>query len=264
MLTASAVSSCSRWLPEQPQAAGIVNHNKILRPLNLQLQPGCAWSFMYKMYKVRQARARGSALTMHQQLPLRLGFTIGPHTCRVCHHQLGAQQLHFTHLHITRCAGREGRSETDMHDPCSSAFPGCTDVENPRNNRPGSNITCQATLETQHNPCQGLDSKHMLVYVVLMHANKRHGRMILLRWGCGFAPGANSAMHVSCDVICRIVVSNNTIQCDALQGVMTHCIPECPLQKEAPLAKVVNAVAVLLARITAGSKEQCSCTDLHR
>ena len=45
---------------------------------------------------------------------------------------------------------------------------------------------------------------------------------------------------------------------------MTHCVPECPLQKEAPLAKVVKAVAVLLACITAGSQKQCSCTNLHR
>lgn len=49
-----------------------------------------------------------------------------------------------------------------------------------------------------------------------------------------------------------------------LQEVMTHRVPKGPLQKEAPLAEVGDAVAVVLAGITAGRKKQRSCSNLHR
>ena len=64
--------------------------------------------------------------------------------------------------------------------------------------------------------------------------------------------------------MCYSEVRNKTMQHRPLQEVMTHRVPEGPLQKEAPLAKVGDAVAVLLACITAGRKKQCSCSNLHR
>ena len=44
---------------------------------------------------------------------------------------------------------------------------------------------------------------------------------------------------------------------------MCHRVPGCPLHKEAPNAEAGDAVAALLAGITAGRKEACSGHNLH-